>query len=191
MRAALIFALVMFCTASLAIAQTGPKQKEKPKKKKAPVEKVEKKADAPKPEAPPQVKPAETKAPPAESKSELAATPPKMPLSDEAPSAGPLRRSLFTTGIQDREPVDRVDSLSTTTRQVYFFMDIVGHQGQVITHRWMYNDVVKSEVPIKIGASRWRAYSSKKLLPGWTGEWTVEVVDSSGTVLGVRQFIYH
>ena len=181
MRTALIFTLATFFTISLAFAQAGPKQKAKPKKKKAP---VEKKVDSPKQEEPANVQPAQPKAPPADPK-------PKMPFSDKIDPAGPLARALFTTAIEAREPVDRIDSLATSAERVYFFTDIVGLQGQTVIHRWTYNDEVKAEVPIKVRSPRWRAYSSKKLLPGWTGDWKVEVVDTSGTVLGTRQLIYY
>jgi hypothetical protein len=180
MRVVILAGLVTCFIASLAFAQAGPKQKEKARQKKESVEK----ADAPKQDEPARVQPAEPQDEPAE-------TMQKMPPGDEMASSGPLRRALFTTAIETREPIDRVDSLSTSTELVYFFTELIDLQGQTVTHRWKYRDEVKAEVPIAVGAPRWRAYSSKKLLPAWTGDWTVEVVDSSGAVLGARHLIYY
>ena len=40
-----------------------------------------------------------------------------------------------------------------------------------------------AEVRHQIGANRWRAWSSKRLLPQWEGEWRVSVVDEEGDTL--------
>jgi hypothetical protein len=127
-------------------------------------------------------KPAETEKPKAEMK--------KMK-PEAAAVAGHLRRALFTTAIEGHEPVGSVDSLSTGNTQVYFFTEIVGREGHTITHRWMYNGKVLAEVPIVIGGPRWRVYSSKNLLPAWTGELKVEVVDDDGSVLGSKSLTYY
>jgi hypothetical protein len=34
----------------------------------------------------------------------------------------------------------------------------------------------------------WRTFSQKKILPQWTGNWEVKVVDSSGATLGSVAF---
>ena len=58
----------------------------------------------------------------------------------------------------------------------------------MITHRWEHNGVVKAEVSFDIGSPSWRAYSSKNILPEWTGQWTVRVIDSSDRVLQTSSF---
>ena len=55
---------------------------------------------------------------------------------------------------------------------------------------WEYNGKVIMEVPIKVGTSRWRAYSTKTLDPSWIGEWKVSVVDAAGGTLSVNTFSY-
>ena len=62
--------------------------------------------------------------------------------------------------------------------------------GQSVTHRWEYNGKIILEVPIKVGTSRWRAYSTKTLFPSWVGEWKVSVVDAAGGTLSVNTFTY-
>ena len=111
--------------------------------------------------------------------------------SGEEPWSGHLKRAVFTTTIEEREPVGSVDSLSTASEEVLFFTEIVGLDGHTVTHRWVQGGEVRAEVPINVGGPRWRAYSSKKMLPAWTGEWVVEVVDADGSVLGKKSFVYY
>lgn len=95
-----------------------------------------------------------------------------------------VERAQFTSRVQDHEPVDEVsDTFKASDDPLYFFTQVKGAEGQTITHRWKYNGEVKAEVPLQIGSSDWRTYSSKELMPGWDGEWTVEVVDANGKVL--------
>ena len=98
---------------------------------------------------------------------------------------------LVAAAIEEREPVGSLDSLSTTTEQVYFFTEIVGLEDHTVTHRWLHGGEVRAEVPIAVGGPRWRAYSSKKMLPAWTGEWVVEVEDADGSILGTKRLVYY
>ena len=64
-----------------------------------------------------------------------------MPQSEsETAAVDPIKRAVFTSGIEDREPVDALDSLSTDSTRVFFFTEIMGMQGRTVTHRWMLND---------------------------------------------------
>jgi len=99
-------------------------------------------------------------------------------------------RGVFATAVVEREPVDAIESLGSDRDRIYYFNEFRGLAGQKITHRWEYQGEVMAEVPIAIGAARWRAYSSKNLEPGWLGEWTVSVIDESGAVLRKDGFVY-
>jgi len=46
-----------------------------------------------------------------------------------------------------------------------------------------------ADIPFDIGGDRWRVWSSKRLLPGFEGTWTVQVV-KDGKVLTSRSFQY-
>jgi hypothetical protein len=91
-------------------------------------------------------------------------------------------RAVFTTAVEAREPVGKVESLTTESGQVCFFTEIVGLEGHTVTHRWSYGGKVLAEVPFAIKGPRWRVYSSKKLIPAWSGRLMVEVVDDEGKV---------
>jgi hypothetical protein len=44
-----------------------------------------------------------------------------------------------------------------------------------------------AEIPISIGAARWRCYSTKTIA-GMAGAWTVEIIDDAGTKIGEAAF---
>ncbi len=101
-----------------------------------------------------------------------------------------VSRAQFTSAIENREPVDEIRQLSIDHARVYFFSEIHNGQGQTVSHRWLYKGKVMAEVSFDIKGPRWRVYSSKNLLPFWTGTWTVQVVDGNGEVLTEKNFQY-
>jgi hypothetical protein len=107
-----------------------------------------------------------------------------------APASDAVARALFTTGIAGREPTDRITSLDNGVRQVYFFTELTGLEGKPVAHKWEYAGEVKAAVTFQVGAPRWRVWSSKTLDPGWTGTWTVSVVDASGATLAQETLTY-
>lgn len=107
----------------------------------------------------------------------------------ETPS-GSVSRSVLTSGISDREPIDRITGLSNNVTRIYYFTELSDLEGETVVHRWEYDGQVMAEVAFDIGAARWRVSSSKNLDPTWLGEWTVSVVDSQGTSLHVDHFLY-
>lgn len=108
-----------------------------------------------------------------------------------APAAeGDVARSAFATAIQDREPVDQIQSATTQTDTIYFFTELKDLEGQTVVHRWEHEGEVMAEVSFDVGGPRWRVWSSKELMPDWTGDWTVKVVDAAGNVLDSEQLQY-
>ncbi len=101
-----------------------------------------------------------------------------------------VRRAVFCTAVTDHEPVDTITTLAAPASSITFFTEVVGLEGQTITHRWMHGGQTMAEVSIAVGANRWRCYSTKTLAPGLTGAWSVDVVGSDGTVLGSSTFTY-
>jgi hypothetical protein len=109
----------------------------------------------------------------------------------QAEVQGSVARAIFTSAIVDREPVDELTDITTDLPRLYFFTDLRDLAGQIITHRWEYNGQVMAEIKFKVGGGpRWRVYSSKNLLPDWTGKWTVSVIDQNGQVLNNSSFEY-
>ena len=107
-------------------------------------------------------------------------------LAQEAPSV----LAHFTTGIENREPIDHISFVKNDARKVYFFTDLRGLGGQTIQHRWRYGGKVVAEVAFEVQGPRWRVWSSKDLLPDWIGDWTVEIVTAGGEVIAAESFTY-
>jgi hypothetical protein len=103
---------------------------------------------------------------------------------------GMVARATFTSLIVEREPTDTVASLPNDQNVVYYFTELQGMEGLTIFHRWQFGGEVMADVPFTVAGPRWRVYSSKALVPGWLGEWTVTVVDEHGNELRTDRFTY-
>jgi len=106
----------------------------------------------------------------------------------QAESEAGVSRSAFTLAIENKEPVSELKTVTNDASKVYFFTELLGLSGHTITHRWEYNNRTLAEVAFEIGADRWRTWSSKSILPGWTGTWTVSVLDEGGNVIEQSEF---
>ena len=102
----------------------------------------------------------------------------------------PSALSQFTTGIDNREPIDQVTFVSNLVRKIAFFSDLRGLQGKTVIHRWIYAGETVAEVPFDVRGPRWRVWSTKDLLPNWVGDWTVEIVTEAGVVIAAETFTY-
>ena len=106
-------------------------------------------------------------------------------------AAGEISRALFTTGIDNREPVGIVDNIdSTSDNSISFFTEITNMSGQTITHQWTHMDKIMFEKTFEVKAERWRVWTSKTLIPNWTGTWTVNVLDAERELLTSKSFEY-
>jgi hypothetical protein len=101
-----------------------------------------------------------------------------------------VARGQFTSGISNREPIDRLVVATPLIREVYFFTDLRQLQGRTVTHRWEYQGKVISQVPFEVGGPRWRVYSRKEIEPEQVGRWSVTVIDQSGWPLYTELFRY-
>lgn len=108
----------------------------------------------------------------------------------QAPVAARVIRSTLTSGIVKREPQDSVLSLGSNEKKIYYFTELRGMKGKTAIHRWQYEGKVMAEIRFKVKGERWRIWSSKNLVPGWTGAWKVSVVGEDGKVLASNGFSY-
>ncbi len=105
--------------------------------------------------------------------------------------AGSVSRALFTIGVDNREPVIMVDSISSDSyNSISFFTELTDLSGHTVTHQWMFNDKIMFEKSFDVAGARWRVWTSKTLLPSWTGTWTVNVLDDDRSVLESKSFVY-
>ncbi|MCB2146827.1 MAG: DUF2914 domain-containing protein [Deltaproteobacteria bacterium] len=95
-----------------------------------------------------------------------------------------VAQAVVCRDIVDRMPVGSGDVVPVGTERVFCFTQIDGAQGETeITHNWYYQGALKASVALPVRNSKWRTWSSKTLLPEWTGEWMVEVLSKEGTPL--------
>jgi hypothetical protein len=101
-----------------------------------------------------------------------------------------VARTIVTTGVTDREPVNDLQQVPAEDQKVFFFTELRGMKGESVTHVWKRDGEVMAEVKFDVGGPRWRVWSSKNMLPDWTGAWTVEVVGADGKVIASKEFTY-
>ncbi len=105
--------------------------------------------------------------------------------------AGEVSRAMFTVGVDNREPILQVDSINSDAYQsISFFTELTELTGHNVTHQWTFNDQVMFEKTFEVKGPRWRVWTSKTLIPSWTGSWTVNVLDDDRTVLASQSFDY-
>lgn len=110
-----------------------------------------------------------------------------------ASAEGEVARAVFSSDVIDREPIDNIGGTVKVDyngiQKVYFFTDLRDMDGSKVIHRWLLDGEVMADVPFDIGGDRWRVWSSKRLLPGFEGTWTAQVV-KDGKVIASRSFKY-
>jgi hypothetical protein len=110
--------------------------------------------------------------------------------SDCSLQQGQVSRAMFTTKIEDREPVNQVLILEDKYKLVYFFTDLRHLEGQDIIHRWEHDGHVVAEKVFSVKGPRWRVYSTQQLDTSMLGRWTVVVTDKDGCPLKAAVFQY-
>ena len=112
-------------------------------------------------------------------------------LTDQAGfSSGIVTRAAITSAVENREPTDNLDTVNTELNQLYFFTELREMSGQTAKHRWEREGKLMAEVEFKVKGPRWRVWSSKSFVPGWTGDWKVSVINEVGEVISEKSFTY-
>jgi hypothetical protein len=75
-------------------------------------------------------------------------------------------------------------------KRVYFFTEVEGFAGQILHHRWYWNNQFQYEARLTVEDSPWRTYSEKWLLDDQRGTWRVEIIDQAQNVLYQHDFTY-
>lgn len=103
---------------------------------------------------------------------------------------GQVTRAMFTTQIENREPVNQVLILEDKYKTVYFFSDLRNLEGQDIVHRWEHEGHVVAEKVFSVKGPRWRVYSTQQLDDSMLGHWTVVITNKDGCPLKAVVFQY-
>ncbi len=93
------------------------------------------------------------------------------------------------TDVQERMPVGAAESFSAEVGKVCLWCKVMGAADTTsIKHVWSYQGKEMSVVELPVKSSSWRTWSCKTILPEWTGNWEVKVLDSQGAVLKSAAF---
>lgn len=100
-----------------------------------------------------------------------------------------VEESAIALDVIDRMPVGSDSTFVASVGNVYCWTLVAGAEGEVaIHHVWFHGDQEMADMELRIGGSPWRTWSSKAIVPEWTGDWRVEVRDSAGTVIETIRF---
>lgn len=95
----------------------------------------------------------------------------------------------FCESVVDRAPVDKAEVFSPEAGKIYFWTAITGAKEPTeVKHIWYYGAQKMAEISLAIKYPRHRTWSNKTIIPEWTGDWRVDVVDASGNVLKSASF---
>lgn len=96
---------------------------------------------------------------------------------------------VVTTAVRDRMPADTLSTVPADVGRVLLWTRVTGGSaGASVEHAWYRGDQEMARVPLEVGGSDWRTWSSKRILPSWTGRWRVEVRGPGGEVLETTSF---
>ncbi|MBN2227194.1 MAG: DUF2914 domain-containing protein [candidate division Zixibacteria bacterium] len=93
------------------------------------------------------------------------------------------------TGIEERMPVGMADSFAADVDKVWLWCRVTGATDTTVVKHVYYRDGVEMatvELPVK--SSSWRTWSSKTILPSWTGKWEIKILDANDNVLATVPF---
>ena len=93
------------------------------------------------------------------------------------------------TGVEDRMPVGAAESFPPDVENVFLWCKVTGATDSTsIQVAWYHGDKEMAAVELPVKSASWRTWSSKRILPEWTGDWTVRVLDAAGNGLKELSF---
>lgn len=99
-----------------------------------------------------------------------------------------VEEAVMCSAVENREPVNPTNAFPADVGEVWCWSKIKGGEGTSIEHVYYYGGEEKATVRLYIGSPMWRTYSSKRILPSWTGSWRVDIVDADGNALEKLDF---
>ena len=95
-----------------------------------------------------------------------------------------------TRGLVGESETFAADGFSAEAGQIFCLTRVINAAAPTtVTHVWYHEGKTMAKVDLNVGSADWRTWSSKRLLPTWTGNWEVKVLDANGMVLGSRGFV--
>ena len=109
---------------------------------------------------------------------------------ETAPAAAlQVERGTIALRVEDREPVGDGTQFVADVGQLACFTQVAGaEEDTYINHVWIHGTEEMARVRLPIRGPSWRTWSTKRILPSWTGSWKLEVQDPEGNVLETLPF---
>lgn len=102
-----------------------------------------------------------------------------------------VEEAAIARGVEERRPLDAGTDFPADVGELFCFTRITGGSDDAetsVVHVWRRGDEEVARVPLPVRGASWRTWSRKRILPSWTGEWTVDVEDAAGNVLETLRF---
>jgi len=106
-------------------------------------------------------------------------------------AAGPFTQveTAVCASVVDREPVGTADAFDSGVEEIFFWTKCIGAtDSTMVTHVWTHEGETRATVELPVKSSNWRTWSSKKILPSWTGNWEVRILDADGNIMKAVPF---
>jgi len=100
-------------------------------------------------------------------------------------------RAYVCKGIEQSEPTEAGKSFvpEDGVLRLCCFSEVAGASGpDTVHHVWRWGEREMARVELEVKSSRWRTWSTKRILDEWQGEWHVDVTDADGVVLASLEF---
>lgn len=99
-------------------------------------------------------------------------------------SAPEVAEAAVCLEVVDREPVQPGERFPADVGELACFTRIADGAGRTVVHAWIHEGTTRARVELEVGpSSSWRLWSTKQILPSWTGSWEVKVMTPDGAVL--------
>ncbi|UCE65732.1 MAG: DUF2914 domain-containing protein [Candidatus Zixiibacteriota bacterium] len=91
-----------------------------------------------------------------------------------------VKEMTFCAGVEEREPVSEDTTFSSDAGKIFFWSNVLNDGDEAsIEHVWYYKGEEMARVMLPANYPRNRVWSSKIILPEWTGEWMVVIMAGS------------
>ena len=86
-------------------------------------------------------------------------------------------------GVSERQPVEPGDRFPSDVGSLSCFTRVIHGKGMNVVHAWIHEGHTRARVELEVGSDSWRTWSTKRILPSWTGSWEVKIMTPDGIVL--------
>lgn len=98
--------------------------------------------------------------------------------------------AAIARSVVDRAAVDSGTTFPADVGQLFAWTRtrVSGDGESTIRHVWFHGDEEMADIELTVRGSGWRTWSSKSIVPEWTGDWRVEVRDAADEVIATLRF---